>query len=156
MSCLLPKTVILSNHEHHYHAVIQNIWFGLHFKKTCHHKTTFESWEKMENLRWSVPLIPNKNSLNSTHTPPPPLLDLVWRNTEKIWWQKKKIENWGGGGEGFLEKPEWGVDEITGKGGHSSPSVVSTLVSIIPSCGDSYSTPQPSFLYSFPHIFHFI
>ena len=75
---------------------IMNIIIMLSFKKTCHHKTTFESWEKMENLRWSVPLIPNKNSLNST---PPP--DLVWRNTAKIWWQKKKIENGGGGGEGF-------------------------------------------------------
>ena len=38
--------------------------------------------KKMENLRWSVPLIPNKNSLNSTHThthththtPPSPIL----------------------------------------------------------------------------------
>ena len=50
------------------------IWFGLHFKKTCHHKTTFEPWEKMENLRWSIPLIPNKNPLNSTRTPPSPFL----------------------------------------------------------------------------------
>ena len=28
----------------------------------------------------------------------PSLPVLVWRKTEKIWWQKKKIENWGGGG----------------------------------------------------------
>ena len=36
-----------------------------------------------------------------THTHPP-FPDLVWRNTEKIWRQKKKIENGGGGeGEGF-------------------------------------------------------
>ena len=35
------------------------------------------------------------------HTHTPPLPDLVRRNTEKIWWQKKKIENGGGEGEGF-------------------------------------------------------
>lgn len=54
--------------------IIIMLSFKKYFKKTCHHKTTFESWEKMENLRWSVPLIPNKNSLNSTRTPPSPFL----------------------------------------------------------------------------------
>ena len=41
-----------------------------------------------------------------THTPLP---DLVWRNTEKIWWQKKKIENWGGGVGKVFKRSQSGV-----------------------------------------------
>ena len=66
------------------------IWFGLHFKKTCHHKTTFESWEKMENLRWSVPLIPNKNSLNSTHTHTPPPSPILSEETLRQFGSRKR------------------------------------------------------------------
>ena len=82
------------------------------------------------------------------HTPPLP--DLVWRNTEKIWWQKKKIENWGGGWGRFLREARVGC-RWNNRWGRSFIVVV-----VIPSRGDSYSTTQSSFLYSFPHIFHFI
>ena len=60
--------------------------------------------------RWRTtmehPSHPQQNSLNST---PPPLPDLVWRNTAKIWWQKKKIENWGWGVGKVFKRSQSGV-----------------------------------------------
>lgn len=39
----------------------------------------------------------------------PSLPVLVWRNTEKIWWQKKKIENGGGGVGKVFKRSQSGV-----------------------------------------------